>query len=472
MNRALCWLRRDLRLRDHAPLAWATARAASVAPIFVFDRNILDALEDEDDRRVSFIHRSLAELEGRLASLGSGLTVASGDPVDEIPRLAQEFGADAVVAGADHDPYALARDRNIERSLARLGIAFHLMPDIVVFDPTELQTQAGKPYIVFTPYRNAWRQAFDRLRVEERVPDLRRLAPKATLPHSAGWSLEAIGFRKCDLPLAAGERGAQAALESFQTKLPRYRELRDLPSEDATSRLSVHLRFGTLSIRDCVRLALENPSEGADKWLDELIWREFYQMILARFPHVVGRSFRPELDGIAWPGLDEHFQAWCEGRTGFPIVDAAMRELNATGWMHNRLRMIVASFLVKDLLVDWRRGEAYFARKLLDFELASNNGGWQWCASTGCDAQPYFRIFNPMLQSQKFDPSGAFIRKWCPELAGLPDASIHEPWKASEFDQATAGCRVGEDYPLPIVDHQVQRARAIRLFQAASQLRT
>lgn len=464
MQRAICWIRRDLRLADHAALAEATSRADEVAVVFVFDRVILDALEDRDDRRVTFIHRSLEELDRRLRKLGSHLIVRHGDPVEEIPQVAGEFGAESVFAGKDNDPYAILRDAEVNRRLSTQGAPLHLVRDITVFEPHELRTLAGTPFTVFTPYMKAWRKAFDPVRVEALTPKLDRLAGSDRMPPSAEWGLGAIGFESNSLWLEAGESGAERALTAFVPKLKDYGDSRNFPAMAGTSGLSVHLRFGTVSIRECVRAALADASEGAETWLNELIWREFYQMILAEFPHVVDRAFKAEYAAIDWPGADEHFEAWRDGRTGFPIVDAAMRCLNATGWMHNRLRMIVASFLVKDLLIDWRRGEAYFARKLLDFELASNNGGWQWSASTGCDAQPYFRIFNPWLQSAKFDPEGEFIRLWCPELSGFANAHIHDPSQTSEFDQLAAGCRIGSDYPAPIVDHGRQKSLALSLF--------
>ncbi|MBX7134431.1 MAG: DNA photolyase family protein [Fimbriimonadaceae bacterium] len=461
MRTALCWLRRDLRLSDHTALAEATRWADRVAVVFVFDRNILDALEDRDDRRVSFIHASLAEIDRKLRERGSALVSVYGDPVEEIPRLVRELEAEAVFAAHDDDPYALARERAVgERCDLRT------FKDHVVFERQEVLSQAGGVLKVYTPYMKAWRAQFSRADAEERSPDLTRLwpgIPGRLIP------LAEMGFEETLTWLPAGEDAARERLGQFRSRLAAYGEERDFPALKSTSALSVHLRFGTISIRECVRVAMENPSPGSEKWWNELIWREFYHMILSNFPHVVGSAFKPEFDDIEWPGLDEHFEAWCGGRTGYPIVDAAMRCLNATGWMHNRLRMVCASFLVKDLLIDWRRGEAYFARQLLDFDLAQNNGGWQWAASTGVDAQPHFRIFNPILQSRKFDAQGTFIRQWCPELAGLSDEAIHAPWELPLFEQLAAGCEVGRDYPLPIVDHAVQREIALRILaQAAS----
>jgi deoxyribodipyrimidine photo-lyase len=280
--------------------------------------------------------------------------------------------------------------------------------------------------------------------------------------------LSEIGFRPNGLWLKPGTAGAQERLSAFLAKIDRYKSERDFPALDSTSGLSVHLRHGTVSVRQCFREAVALQGNGPSKWLDELVWREFYHMILANFPHVVDRPFRDEYDTLEWPGTQEAYEAWEEGRTGYPLVDAAMRCLRATGWMHNRLRMVTAMFLTKDLLVDYRRGESLFARWLLDFELASNNGGWQWSASTGVDAQPYFRIFNPILQSRKFDPEAVFIKQWCPELAGFEPELAHWPHDAGPIEQLAAGCQLGKDYPRPIVDHSVQRQLAIELLSRKS----
>lgn len=467
---ALAWLRRDLRLQDSEALAEAARSAEAVAVLFVFDRNILDPLEDRDDRRVTFIHHSLQEVDARLRECGSRLIVRHGDPVVEVQAVAEALGAEVVVTARDREPYALERDATVSDRLKRIGISFVTVKDQVIFEAGEVRSQSGDPLRVYSPYRRAWLARF-----QPGVDD----APADSQPSSwvsadrlgalvHPWEMSDLGFREAELWLPAGESGAIARLREFERRIENYREERDIPSGDRTSGLSVHLRFGTLSVRECFRTAARIGGPGAEKWRDELIWREFYQDILGNFPHVVASTFQPAYRDLVYPGSDAHFQAWRDGQTGYPLVDAAMRCLNATGWMHNRLRMVAASFLTKDLLVDYRRGEAYFARKLLDFDLASNNGGWQWAASVGADPQPYFRIFNPVLQSRKFDPEGAFIRQWVPELGGLSDADLHMPSAAEPFDLLAANVTLGRDYPSPIVDHHVQKELAVRLLGDAS----
>jgi deoxyribodipyrimidine photo-lyase len=460
---AICWLRRDLRLTDHAALCEATNRSDRVLPVFVFDTTILGALPSRYDRRVDFIHRSLEELDGRLRRLGSKLHVLHGDPVKEIPAFAENVSAKVVVAARDYEPSAIDRDRRVASSLADSGRGFETVKDQVVLEAGEVLSQAGQPIRVFTPFSKAWLAQFKPEYVEPRTPVQPSLS--ATEGHDLQ-SIESYGFQITDLDEPVGEAGGLARLKAFEQRIDRYGEERDFPALHSTSGISIHLRFGTVSVREAFRVALAQDTPGARKWMSELIWREFYSHILAHFPHVVDRSFQPQYDAIEWPGNPEHFEVWREGRTGYPLVDAAMRHFQATGRMHNRLRMVVASFLVKDLLLDWRLGERYFAENLLDYDLASNNGGWQWAASTGCDPQPYFRIFNPILQSRKFDPNGSFIRLHCPELAGFDDSLIHWPHEASMFDQMEAGCRIGTDYPHPIVDHAVQKQIALRLLES------
>ncbi len=462
---SLCWFRRDLRLEDHAALSMATAESQQVLPVFIFDSSILEPLPRRNDRRVAFIWQSLLELKSKLESHGSTLLILHGRPEELIPKLAEAVNAEAVFASESYQEASLRRDQNVYRSLEAAQRKLITVHDSFILRPGEVLTQAGTPFSVFTPFKRAWLTTFTPERAQPRITDIDRLMQHDAIPpYRKVERLQDIGFE--EMFVQAGEVAAQNALARFSVRMADYRTQRDFPASDGTSLLSPHLRFGNISIRACVRAALKAPGEGAEMWLSELIWREFYYHVYALFEHRRGKSFKPEYDSVEWPGTDEHFQAWCEGRTGYPIVDAAMRSFNETGWMHNRLRMIVASFLVKDLLVDWRKGEEYFAQGLLDFELSSNNGGWQWSSSTGCDAQPYFRIFNPLLQSQKFDPHAEFIRKWCPELAGFSDDQIHAPWMASDFDQIAAGCIVEKDYPGPIVDHQTQKAAAIRLLES------
>lgn len=468
-HKALCWIRRDLRLCDHTALAEATNQYEQVAVVFVFDTEILKFLEDSDDRRLVFIHRSLVELDRKLKAQGSMLIVRHGNPVHEIPKLAYELGCGAVFTAKDYEPYAHERDHGVDLRLRELGIQFKSFKDSVVFEGGEVLSQTGTPLRVYTPYGRAWRAKFNPvLHADERMPNLEHLIPSSDLEQfSCDWRLSALGFHDNSLWLDAGEEAGIQRLNSFRVNISQYGDDRDFPSKSGTSGISVHLRFGTISIRQAVRLALEVGTPGADKWLSELIWREFYQDILFHNPRVVTDTFQPQYNELAYPGDEAWFEAWKLGKTGYPIIDAAMRCFNATGWMHNRLRMVVASFLTKDLLIDYRRGEAYFARYLLDFDLASNNGGWQWAASVGADPQPYFRIFNPYLQSMKFDPDGTFMRQWLPELALLYGKSIHCPSEATGMELAAAGVTLGENYPHPIVDHATQRDQAIALLGAA-----
>ncbi len=464
---SLCWIRRDLRLHDHRALFEACAFGSRVAVVFVFDKVILDALPDKKDRRVAFIIESLKEVDSALRDKGSRLLVLYGDPLEVIPQLASKLKAGRVLANHDHDPYAIERDRKVAALLAEEGRSLSTFKDCVVFEKDEILNQSGTEFKVYTPYSRAWKARLSDADFQSYDPDLSQLASSDSFPKDFCPFLDSseVGFEETDLWLKPGFSGGQERLAWFLERMPRYNEARDIPSVEGTSGISVHLRHGTLSIRECVRAAFSQSGLGSEKWLNELIWREFYHMILAQFPYIVSEPFQRHYSQLNWPGIDEHFDLWKAGQTGFPIVDAAMRCLAAMGWMHNRLRMITASFLTKDLLVDWRKGEAWFAETLLDFELASNNGGWQWSASMGVDAQPYFRVFNPKLQSQKFDPEGRFIRQWCPELSGFSDADIHAPNEAPLMVQIAAGCVIGEDYPQPIVDHQVQKGLAINLLR-------
>ncbi len=494
-ERALVWFRRDLRTGDHPALARALRDADAVWCVFVLDSTILHGLPPRD-RRVAFIRDSLADLDARLAALakasGSGakvqLIVRHADPVDEIPRLAAALDVQAVFAHHDDDPAALARDARVGEALAADGRRLRTGKDHVVFERDEILTGGGTPYGVFTPYKNAWLKAL------HAHPALLGAAPSdinghalAALPAAlkSPWkdgapvpALEEFGFEARatnaldDPGLRPGETGGDELLDEFLDRIDDYDDTRDFPAKPGPSHLGVHLRFGTLSIRRLVTLAtqrVEGGSKGAQTWLSELVWRDFYHQVLHHHPHVVAHAYRADCDDLRWESgaaAEAHFAAWCEGRTGYPLVDAGMRQINATGYMHNRLRMITASFLTKDLGISWQRGEAYFARHLNDFELASNNGGWQWAASTGTDAQPWFRIFNPVTQSERFDPQGAFIRRWVPELAALQGKAIHAPWLAKPDELAAAKVVLDRDYPRPVVDHDLAREKTLARFKA------
>jgi deoxyribodipyrimidine photo-lyase len=485
---ALVWLRRDLRVRDNTALHHALHAARRVWCGFVFDRTILDALP-RVDRRVDFIRetlvaldRDLNELAQRAGTAGTRLLVCHGEAVEQVVRLALRLGAQAVYASHDDDPHALQRDARARGELAGHGVALHTCKDHVVFERDEVLSSARTPYNVFTPYQAAWLHRLDEPALAERT--LHESASALALPPddvAVGVpTLQEIGFESSNLRslrLPCGERGAQRMWSEFVDRIDDYARTRDFPAVKGPSYLGIHLRFGTLSIRQLARAAWQRTqagSPGAQKWLAELVWREFFHQVLHHHPHVVSHAFRREFDALRWEHgklADAHFAAWCGGRTGYPLVDAAMHQLNDTGYMHNRLRMLCASFLCKHLGLDWRRGEAYFAEKLNDFELASNNGGWQWAASTGCDAQPYFRIFNPTTQSEKFDPAGAFIRRYLPALGRLPDSLIHAPWRARPADLAAAGVALGRDYPAPIVEHAAARAATLARYAAVKDRR-
>ncbi|WP_018987968.1 cryptochrome/photolyase family protein [Aromatoleum toluclasticum] len=477
MHSALVWFRRDLRSYDHAALYHALRRFERVHCAFVFDTEILDALPSRCDRRVEFIWRSLQELDAALDALsrraggsGAGIVVRHGRADELIPALAAQLGVAAVLTNRDYEPAAIARDQRVAGRLAAAGIGFEDCKDHVIFERDEILTQGGHPYSVFTPYRNAWLKKLDGFYVQAYPVEryAARLVPKAEGECVPG--LDELGFVSTnisELRLPVGMSGGRALFADFAGRIGRYREARDYPAVKGVSYLSAHLRFGTVSIRELAAFAWADGGGGAQSWLGELVWRDFYHMILWHHPRVVSACFRPEYDRIAWDAAPDLFAAWCDGRTGYPLVDAAMRQLATTGYMHNRLRMIVASFLTKDLGIDWRRGERHFADQLIDYDLAANNGGWQWAASTGCDAQPYFRIFNPVTQSVRFDPGGRFIRRYVPELARVPDKYIHAPWTMGAAEQASAGVRVGRDYPAPVVDHAAARERTLARFAVA-----
>ncbi len=422
------WFRRDLRLDDNTGLLRALDAGKPVLPVFIFARNILDRLEDRDDARVSFLHDRIRSLDAELCKYGSGLLVAFGNPLESWKKWQKQFGFSAVYTNRDYEPYGTKRDREVSDWLGTQGVAFHSFKDQVIFEREEVVKPDGDPYSVYTPYSRRWRA---RLVEEPICPKSFPTKPNLYLfkDHELP-SLESMGFVRSSISIPPAEVSKDL--------LRNYAGHRNFPAMAGTSRLGIHLRFGTLSIR---RLALEAIS-ASDSYLNELIWREFYQMILFHHPQVTSQAFKPAYDHIAWRSDPEAFQRWTAGTTGYPFVDAGMRELAATGFQHNRVRMVTASFLTKHLLVDWRLGEAWFARKLLDFELASNNGGWQWAAGCGCDAAPYFRIFNPTSQAQKFDPKEEYVRRWVPEYGTSA-------------------------YPLPIVEHTFARERVLETFKHA-----
>lgn len=428
-NRVIFWHRRDLRLEDNAGLFNALSRAKEVVPVFIFDRHILDKLEDPEDARVQFIHQELNRLKKELRSFDSDLVVKYGFPEVIFPELLQEYRPDAIFTNRDYEPYARERDQKVTELAKRSGVDFQTFKDHVIFEKDEILKSDGSPYVVFSPYSRRWLENFQKEMVQPyetaKYFDSLHRHRVEKMP-----GLEEMGFETFDFEYPARLIDKEI--------LKGYSEKRDIPSVRGTSRLSLHLRFGTLSIRQVTQAALETSRT----WLNELIWRNFYQMILWHFPQSAEQSFKPDYDRIPWRNNEEEFKAWCEGKTGYPIVDAGMRELNETGFMHNRVRMITASFLTKHLLIDWRWGEAYFGKKLLDYELASNNGGWQWASGSGCDAAPYFRVFNPELQTKKFDSEHKYIRKWVPEIGT-------------------------DKYPSPIVEHKMARNRAIETYKSA-----
>jgi deoxyribodipyrimidine photo-lyase len=469
MTTALWWIRRDQRLTDNQALATALASAEQIVPVFILDPLLLDA-PDAGDKRVAFMLGGLRQLDADLRARGSRLVVRRGDPVAELAALVQETGASAVFAEEDPWPYAREREARVASVLP-----LQLTGGLTVHPPGAVRKADGTPYTVFTPFSRAWKalplpSVQDVLAAPERLPGPRDV-PSLPLPGEPSLPVT--------VPFPPGEAEAQRRLAAFVAEdapaIYHYVELRDRMDLEGTALLSPYLRFGLVSARQAVSSALRAAEEathvaerrGAETWLNELTWREFFMAILYHFPDVLDQSFRADLREIAWENDEAAFAAWCEGRTGYPVVDAAMRQLVQSGWMHNRARMVVASFLVKDLLVDWRWGERFFAQHLVDLDPAANNGGWQWTAGTGTDAAPYFRIFNPVLQGKKHDPDGAYVRRWLPELAHVPQQYVHEPWKMPAEVQREAGCQIGEDYPAPLVDHAWARERVLAAYARA-----
>jgi deoxyribodipyrimidine photo-lyase len=470
---SLVWFRRDLRDFDHAALYHALKNSSQVFCVFVFDTDILDKLENKQDRRVEFIWESIRELKTALQNHGGDLTVLHGKARELIPQYALQANIHAVFANRDYEPNAVKRDAEVAKELAKNNIAFHDFKDQVIFEKDEVLSLSSKPYSVFSHYRNtSLKQLNDTHLAPYAIDDvLLNLAQiSAKTPVTDLISLEAMGFARTNLAqmrLPTGMSGGKQLLEDFETRMDKYKDARNFPAVKGVSYLSVHLRFGTVSIRHLARQARNRMDAGSASWLNELIWRDFYFQILHHNPHVAaGKSFKADFENLQFPNDEKLFKAWCDGQTGYPLVDAAMRQINQTGFMHNRLRMVAASFLVKDLLIDWRWGERYFAQNLIDFDLSANNGGWQWAASTGCDAQPWFRIFNPITQSEKFDAAGKFIRKYVPELANCNDKEIHAPWLIPPLRQQSIEVIIGKNYPMPVVDHATQRAQALALYKS------
>ena len=468
---SLVWFRRDLRDFDHAALYYALKNSAQVFCVFVFDTEILDKLTNKQDRRVEFIWESVRELKAALQKSGGDLIIKYGKARDIIPALALQANIDAVFTNHDYEPNAIARDAEVAATLAKHTIDFHTFKDHVIFEKDEILSLAGKPYSVFTPYKNAHLKKLDDFYLKPYPVDtymhkLAKVAPSALI------SLEAMGFARSNLSemrLPTGMSGGKQLFEDFEDRMHQYRDARNFPAVKGVSYLSVHLRFGTVSVRHLARTAWNMANNGAECWLNELIWRDFYVQILHHSPQVAaGSAYKADYENIPFPNDEKLFRAWCDGQTGYPLVDAAMRQINQTGFMHNRLRMVAASFLVKDLLIDWRWGERYFAEHLIDFDFSANNGGWQWAASTGCDAQPWFRIFNPVTQSERFDANGKFIRKYVPELVNCGEKEIHAPWLIPPLRQQSIGMVIGKNYPAPIVEHAVQRALALSLYKNVS----
>ena len=425
---SIFWFRRDLRLKDNHGLFQALESGKKVLPIFIFDEDILDLLENKSDKRVDFIVQALQTLNSFLKSKNKGIKIFKGKPLEIYKKLTENYEIEAVYSNEDYEPYAIKRDQEIADFLASKNINFHQFKDQVIFHKDEIVKADKKPYTVYTPYSKLWLNEFQKVDLQG-FPSEKKLDNLLEIPFEE-LKIEDIGFQKTDLAFEVPE----ADLHIIKT----YEETRNFPAVKGTTQLGVHLRFGTISVRKLAKIAKENNLT----FLKELIWREFFMQILYHFPKVVNHSFKSKYDAIPWENNPEFLEKWKAGKTGFPIVDAGMRELNTTGFMHNRVRMITASFLIKHLLTDWRIGEAYFAEKLMDYDLSANNGNWQWCASSGCDAAPYFRIFNPDEQQKKFDPDFKYIKKWIPEFGT-------------------------KYYPKPIVEHKKAREKVLKVYKEA-----
>ena len=469
MEANIWWIRRDLRLHDNQALQGALSSAETVIPVFILDPKLLSSSK-VGVKRLDFLFASLEELDKDLRTRGSKLVLRKGNPGEVLRNLCEEFPVKRVYAEADYSPYARSRDEQVANM-----VPLELVPGIAVSDPDAIRKESGEPYRVFTPYMRRWKSGY-------------LVQPIKLLP-APGRVITAVDVESVSIPeqtrsealwvFQPGEKSARAKLQGFTSGdnagIYTYGDLRNRMDLDGTAGISPYLRFGLISVRECVLAAKQAMEAAPDKaaraaaevWLNELIWREFYISILYHFPDVMSHSFKADFREVRWNNDLDDYHAWCEGRTGYPVVDAAMRQLAETGWMHNRARMIVASFLVKDLAIDWRWGEEFFMQQLIDGDPAANNGGWQWTAGTGTDAAPYFRIFNPVLQAKKFDPKGAYIRKWVPALSDVPVKFVHSPWEMPQEVQQQANCIIGENYPHPIIDHRFARERIMDLYNKA-----
>lgn len=458
------WFRRDLRLADNQSLHMAAQESAGqVIPLFVVDPTLVHSAR-VGVNRLAWLAARLRTLHAELEAVGSGLCIAYGNPVDVIRQLCQQYTISSVHWQRDTAPWARRRDYAVGMMLREHNVRGLLHETLTIVPVQQVLSDKGTPYTVFTPYYRRWRAHLN-LGEAFAVPALKSI-PTLTYGQFPAWPASTI-----TIPDTSRQQALHQLQHFADTRINAYAEQRNYPAQPGSAQLSAYLRFGVLSAQECARLALAHPDttpkSGADVWLSQLAWRDFYQQILWHFPHVVDGAFRPVYDSITWPNDQRLFAAWCTGQTGYPIVDAAMRQLVQTGWMHNRARMIVASFLTKDLLIDWRWGERFFMQHLIDGDTAANNGGWQWAAGTGTDAQPYFRIFNPTSQGEKFDSDGAYVRYFCPELSTVPTKYIHAPWTMPPLLMQEVGCVIGRDYPSPIVDHSVQRGLALQLYKGA-----
>ncbi len=462
---AIWWIRRDQRLVDNAALHAAMIDANHIVPLFILDDQLLSS-RYSSDKRTAFMFDGLRSLDADLRAIGGTLIVRCGDPIEVLRQVMQETSATRIFAEHDFSPYATRRDSNIVNQLP-----LTLLSQPSVAHPDDVLKKDGSPYTVFTPYSKAWKAS------NPDAPELEPAPERIAVPEIESHSLPETPTLPESVPFEAGYAAAHRRLQQFtegdDAPVFTYSAQRNRIDLDATSRMSPYLRFGMISPREAIAAAMRaldnaptrDARRSAETWLNELIWREFYIAILHHFPHVRTIEFQDQYRGMNWINDPEDRSAWENAETGYPIVDACIRQLKSEGWMHNRGRMITASFLVKHLLVDWRAGEEHFMQHLLDGDPASNNGGWQWTAGTGTDAAPYFRVFNPILQSRRYDPYGAFIRKWIPELGNVPDRFIHEPWTMSQSDQEESGCTIGTDYPEPIVEHTFARQRALAAYK-------